>query len=66
MIIPCVAKPNKNHYGFIFNSPGENLIYVAKDNTEFFFPMHKEFIKELDAKEKIMKVLIPNELLNLN
>ena len=51
---------------YINSQTTQNLIYVAKDNTEFFFPMHKEFIKELDAKEKIMKVLIPNELLNLN
>ena len=50
----------------INSQTNQNLIYVIKGDTDFCFPMHKEFIKELNIKEKIMKVVIPKELLNLN
>ena len=44
----------------------QQLIYVNKDGKEFCFPMHEQFVKEIDATERIMKVNIPEELLNLN
>ena len=50
----------------INSQTNQNLIYVIKGDTDFCFPMHKEFIKELNIKDKIMKVVIPKELLKLN
>ena len=44
----------------------QKLIYVDKNGKEFCFPMHKEFIKEIDSKAKKIKVAIPEDLINLN
>ena len=44
----------------------QHLIYVEKDGKEFCFPMHKEFVKEINEEARIVKVEIPKELLNLN
>ena len=44
----------------------QKLIYVEKNGKEFCFPMHKEFIKEIDSKEKKIKVVMPEDLINLN
>jgi len=39
---------------------------VSKDEKEFCFPMHEQFVKRIDIKEGIMEVEIPEEFLNLN
>ena len=51
---------------FINSQTAQQLIYVRKDKKEFCFPMHKQFVKEVNSKERIMKVEIPEELLSLN
>ena len=51
---------------FINSQTTQQLIYVSNDNKVFCFPMHKQFVKGVNSKEKIMKVNIPEELLNLN
>ena len=44
----------------------QQLIYVKKDGKEFCFPMHKEFINHIDNERRILKVSIPEDLINLN
>ncbi len=44
----------------------QQLIYVKKDKREFCFPMHEQFILEIDTETGIMKVEIPEEFLDLN
>ena len=51
---------------FINSKTAQQLIYVSKDEKEFCFPWHKQFVKNIDAKKRIMKVEISEELLNLN
>ena len=51
---------------FINAKTAQQLIYVSKDGKEFCFPMHKQFVKGIDTKARIMEVEIPEEFLNLN
>ena len=51
---------------FINSQTAQQLIYVSKDGEEFCFPMHEQFVKGVDSKEKVMEVEIPEEFLNLN
>ena len=51
---------------FVNSQTEQKLIYVQNKNKEFCFPMHKEFIKNIDEKSATITVEIPNELLNLN
>ena len=51
---------------YINSETAQQLIYVSKNDSEFCFPMHEQFILGIDTKEKIMEVEIPEELLNLN
>jgi len=44
----------------------QQLIYVSKDKSEFCFPMHEQFISEINTETGIMKVEIPEEFLTLN
>ena len=57
---------NLGKIAFINSQTTQQLIYVRKDEKEFCFPMHKQFLKEVNSKERIMKVEIPEELLSLN
>jgi len=51
---------------YIDSQTAQQLIYVSKDGKEFCFPMHEQFVKEVDSKERTMEVEIPEEFLNLN
>jgi len=51
---------------YINSQTSQQLIYAEKDGVEFCFPMHEKFVKEIDPKEEIMEVEIPEELLDLN
>ena len=51
---------------YINSQTAQQLIYVSKDGKEFYFPMHEQFVKGVDSKEKTMEVAIPEEFLNLN
>jgi len=51
---------------FINSQTAQQLIYVSKDGKEFCFPMHEQFVKGVDSKERTMEVEIPEEFLNLN
>ncbi len=51
---------------YINSKTAQKLIYVCKNGKEFSFPLHKQFVKEIDIKARIMRVKIPKELLNLN
>ena len=51
---------------YINSQTSQQLIYVEKDSIEFCFPMHEEFVKGIDPKKGVMKVKIPEELLDLN
>ena len=44
----------------------QKIIYVRKNEKEFCFPMHKEFIKNIDQENKTITVNIPDEIINLN
>ena len=60
---------NKGELGkikYINSQTAQQLIYVSKDGNEFCFPMHDQFIVNINAEERIMKVKIPKELINLN
>ena len=51
---------------YINSQTAQRLIYVNKNGKEFCFPMHKEFIIDIDVTKGIMKVQIPKELIELN
>jgi len=51
---------------FINSQTPQKLIYVKKDGKKFCFPMHEKFVKEINLKERIMKVKIPKEIIILN
>ena len=51
---------------YINTQTAQKLIYVRQDEKEFCFPMHEEFIFNIDTKNKTLKVSIPEELINLN
>tara|TARA_B100000902_G_C26887114_1_gene705511 strand:- start:115 stop:636 length:522 start_codon:yes stop_codon:yes gene_type:complete len=44
----------------------QKLIFVNNNGKEFCFPMHKEFVLEIDHYRQIIKVNIPEDLINLN
>ncbi len=51
---------------YIDSQTPQTLIYVTNNEKEFCFPMDKEFVKKINTVKKIIEVLIPKELLNLN
>ena len=51
---------------YINSQTSQQLIYVEKDDKGFCFPMHEQFVKGVDSKEREMEVEIPEEFLNLN
>ena len=51
---------------FINSKTAQALIHVSKDEKGFYFPWHKQFVKNIDTKQGIMEVEIPKEFLNLN
>ena len=51
---------------FINSQTLQKLIYVSRNGKEFCFPMHEQFVKEINLKERIIKVEIPEELIILN
>ena len=52
---------------YINNQTSQKLIFVKnKLDKEFCIPMHENFIKKINHKEKIINVIIPQELINLN
>tara|TARA_B100001564_G_scaffold339664_1_gene332642 strand:- start:511 stop:1029 length:519 start_codon:yes stop_codon:yes gene_type:complete len=52
---------------YINNQTSQKLIFVKnKLDKEFCIPMHENFIKKINRKEKIINVIIPQELINLN
>ena len=44
----------------------QQLIYVENKGKTFCFPMNKRFLLEVNTKEGLIKVDIPQELINLN
>ena len=51
---------------YIDSQTPQTLIYVTNNEKEFCFPMDKEFVKNINTVKRIIEVLIPKELLNLN
>jgi 16S rRNA processing protein RimM len=51
---------------YINSRTPQELIYVSKDGKEFCFPMHKNFIININSTKKIMEVTIPEDIINLN
>jgi len=51
---------------YINSQTAQQLIYVSKKEKEFCFPMHEQFIINVNTEKRIMKVKIPEELINLN
>jgi len=45
---------------------GGNEILVVKGDREIMIPFVREFCKKIDIKSKIIKVIIPDDLYNLN
>ena len=57
---------NLGKISFINSQTAQQLIYVSKNGKEFCFPMHKQFVKDVNSEERIIKVKIPEEFLSLN
>lgn len=51
---------------YIDSQTPQTLIYVTNNKQKFCFPMNKEFVKNINTANRIIEVLIPKELLNLN
>mgnify|MGYP001349259124 CR=1 FL=1 len=51
---------------YINSQTTQKLIYVRKNEQEFCFPMHENFIINVNTKKRIMEVNIPKDLINLN
>ena len=51
---------------YINKQTTQKLIYVRTNENEFCFPMHKNFIINVNTKKKIMEVNIPKDLIYLN
>ena len=51
---------------YINSKTSQKLIYVKKDEKEFCFPMHEEFIHHINTKEEVLEVSLPEDLINLN
>ena len=51
---------------YINSQTPQKLIFVSNGEKEFCFPMHEQFIININSKERIMTVNIPEDLINLN
>ena len=51
---------------FVSDSKLQSLILVKNEEKEFYIPFHEKFIKKIDVNNKILKVKIPKELININ
>ena len=51
---------------FVSDSKLQSLILVKNEEKEFYIPFHKKFIKKIDINNKILRVKIPEELININ
>ena len=51
---------------FVSDSKLQSLILVKNEEKEFYIPFHEKFIKKIDVNNKILKVKIPEELININ
>ena len=51
---------------YVDKQTAQQLIYVNKERKEFCFPMHQQFIININTEKGIMEVEIPEELINLN
>ena len=51
---------------FVSDSKLQSLILVKNEEKEFYIPFHEKFIKKIDVENKILKVKIPEELININ
>lgn len=51
---------------FVSDSKLQSLILVKNEEKEFHIPFHEKFIKKIDVDNKILKVKIPEELININ
>ena len=51
---------------YINSQTPQDLIYVSNDGKEFCFPMHNEFIININYEKEIMEVNIPEDLIHLN
>ena len=57
---------NLGKINYINSQTPQNLIYVSNDGKEFCFPMHNEFIININYEKEIMEVNIPEDLIHLN
>ena len=48
------------------NESPQTLIYINNKNYNFCFPMHKNFIKEINHSKKKIRVILSEEIINLN
>ncbi|MBU46740.1 MAG: 16S rRNA processing protein RimM [Flavobacteriales bacterium] len=44
----------------------QQLIHVSKNEKEFCFPMHEQFIISVNDKKQIIEIKIPEDLITLN
>lgn len=51
---------------FVSDSKLQSLILVKNEEKEFYIPFHEKFIKKIDINNKILRVKIPEELININ
>lgn len=51
---------------YINSQTKQKLIYVSTNENEFCFPMHENFIINVNIEKRIMEVNIPEDLINLN
>ena len=51
---------------YVNSTTPQKLIFVSKNSKEFCFPMHKKFVNNICYKKRMLKVDIPEEIINLN
>jgi len=61
-----ISLGNLGKVSFINSQSAQKLIYVTKDNKEFCFPMHENFVKKIDFSNDEIRVDIPEDIIELN
>ena len=51
---------------FVNDSKLQSLILVKNEEKEFYIPFHKKFVLKIDINKKILRVKIPERLININ
>ena len=61
-----ISLGNLGKVSFINSQSAQKLIYVTKNDKEFCFPMHDNFVKKIDFIKDEIRVDIPEDIIELN